>query len=107
MKMGSPPRRPFSMADFTPPYTQDEVTAERRAVAQRRYEEFQAERQRQLAAQASPNHSPAERIRAWEQLHQLSLPKSSEHRLVNLIARQTGLGIAAVHAEQQRRASGL
>jgi hypothetical protein len=104
--MGSPPRRPFSMAEFLPPYTHDESTAERKAVAQRRYEEHMAERQRQLEAQSSPHNTAAERIRIWEQLHGLSLPRQSEHRLLRIIAQQTGLALTAVQEEQRRRASG-
>lgn len=102
--MGSPPRRPISMADFGPPYTHDETTAERKAAAQRRYEEYAAERVRQLAGQASPHNTPTERIRIWEQLHQLQLPQDTGHRLVQIIAAQTGLGLAAVYEEQRRRA---
>lgn len=102
--MGSPPRRPFSMAEFLPPYTHDETTAERKAAAQRRYEEHMAERQRQLDAQASPHNTPAERIRIWEQLHGLNLPRDSGHRLLPIIAMQTGLALAAVEEEQRRRA---
>jgi hypothetical protein len=102
--MGSPPRRPISMADFGPPYSHDDSTAERKAAAQRRYEDYAAERGRQLAGQVSPHNTASERIRIWEQLHQLRLPRDSGHRLVPIIAAQTGLGVAAVYEEQRRRA---
>lgn len=102
--MGSQ-RRPTSMQDFHPPYTHDETTAERKAAAQRRYEEFQEGRRKQLDAQASPFNSPEERIRIWEQLHDLQLPRDAGHRLLSIIARQTELSLADVQAEQQRRAA--
>ncbi|MET0983974.1 MAG: hypothetical protein ABW034_01075 [Steroidobacteraceae bacterium] len=98
-------RRPTSMQDFQPPYSHDETTAERKASAQRRYDEFQAERRKQLDAQASPFNTPEERIRIWEQLHELRLPRDAEHRLVRIIALQTELSVAEVQSEQQRRAA--
>jgi hypothetical protein len=101
--MGSQ-RRPTSMHDFHASFSPDESTAERKASAQRRYDEYQAERRKQLDAQASPFNTPEERIRIWEQLHGLRLPVHAEHRLVHVIATQTELTAAEVHAEQQRRA---
>ena len=57
----------------------------------------------ELAAQVSPMKDPEERIRIWERLHALRLPRSSSHVLVRVIATQTHLTIGQVHEEQRRR----
>jgi DNA-binding transcriptional regulator YiaG len=94
------------MQTFHTSFISDETVAERKATAQRRHDEYEAERQKQLAAQASPFNTPEERIRIWEQLHGLKLPLQPEHRLMRVIATQTDLTLTDVLAEQQRRASG-
>jgi hypothetical protein len=77
---------------------------ERRAQALHAAELRTQERARQLEQQCSPMLSAEERIRLWEQLHALRLPRSGTHKLVELIATQTDLSLPQVHAEQQRRA---
>ena len=62
-------------------------------------------RQQALTEQASPLNSAQARINIWEQLHAIELPRDAAHRLVALIAANTGLSIAQVRAEQQRRAA--
>jgi hypothetical protein len=57
----------------------------------------------ELASQVSPMKHPEERIRIWERLHALRLPRSSSHVLVRVIATQTHLTIGQVHEEQRRR----
>jgi hypothetical protein len=65
-----------------------------------------AERRRMdLAEQSSRLKSAEERIRIWERIHEVTLPRDSEHRLVKIIATNTGLTDADVRDEQQRRAS--
>jgi hypothetical protein len=78
-------------------------SADRRAQVQREQQEVAAERQRQLASQASPLTEPEERIRIWERLHSLSLPLLGTHKLVRVIAAQTELTVQQVQQEQQRR----
>lgn len=68
-------------------------------------EELQRKRTREAAVQTDENLSPQERIRAWERIHELRLPTDPTHPLVRFIARVTGLGVPAVHDEQQRRIS--
>lgn len=80
------------------------TVADRRAAAIQRDEERAAERRKQLEAQASPLNEPHERIRIWEQVHALPLPAARRHRLIGVIAAQTGLTLEQVHEEQQRRA---
>jgi hypothetical protein len=76
-----------------------------RAQALRAAEERAQERARLLERQASTLHTPEERIRLWEKLHALSLPRASTHPLLSLIATQTALTLEQVHDEQRRRAS--
>jgi hypothetical protein len=62
-------------------------------------------RQKQLEEQCSPLNTPSARIRIWERLHQLELPRSPGHRLIAVIAANTGLSPEDVRAEQQSRAT--
>jgi len=57
-----------------------------------------------LAEQSSRLKTPEERIRIWERIHEVTLPKDPAHRLVEIIATNTGLTDADVRDEQQRRA---
>jgi len=65
-----------------------------------------AERRRMdLAEQSSRLKTAEERIRIWERIHEVNLPRDPEHRLVEIIATNTGLTSSDVREEQQRRAS--
>ena len=65
-----------------------------------------AERRRvDLAEQSSQLRTAEERIRTWERIHEVNLPKDPTHRLVEIIATNTGLSGADVRDEQQRRAT--
>lgn len=65
-----------------------------------------AERRRiELAEQSSRLKTPEERIRIWERIHELPLPKDSAHRLMDLIAANTGLTRDEVREEIDRRAA--
>jgi hypothetical protein len=75
-----------------------------RAQIERQQQERAAERQQQLAAQSSEFNAPEERIRLWEKLHALALPRSATHKLLHVIAAHTRLSIHQVREEQQRRA---
>jgi hypothetical protein len=64
-----------------------------------------AERRRlDLAEQSSRLKSAEERIRIWERIHEVTLPRDPAHRLIDIIAANTGLTGADVRGEQQRRA---
>lgn|SRR6185437_498778 len=63
------------------------------------------QRQRELAEQSSPLNSASIRIKAWERLHQVDLPSNPAHRLVTIIAANTGLSIDEVRDEQSLRAA--
>lgn len=79
--------------------------ADRREAARREEAVHAAERQRHLAAQAAPQRDPQQRIRIWEQLHAMWLPREPNHRLVGVIAAQTALTVEQIQAEQRRRAA--
>jgi hypothetical protein len=65
-----------------------------------------AERRRMdLAEQSSRLKSAEERIRIWERIHEVTLPRDPAHRLIDIIAANTGLSDADVRGEQQRRAA--
>lgn len=69
---------------------------------------YQAEaverRAQELLEQRSSMNTPASRIRLWEQLHQVDLPRSPSHRLIDVIAAHTGLTSEDVRDEQRLRA---
>ena len=76
---------------------------ERRAAAVRAEEERVQLRASKIEAQSSPFATPQERIRLWESLHGLALPRDPSHRLIRVIATATGLTVQDVHDEQTRR----
>jgi hypothetical protein len=74
------------------------------AIVDRRSQlEQMAERQKQIALQTSPFSSAEERVRLWEKLHELALPRSPTHKLLRVIAEQTELAIEQVLEIQQQR----
>ena len=75
---------------------------EDRKAIQKAEQEREEARQRDLQAQVSPQNEPRVRVITW--LHALALPRSPEHPLVRLIARQTGLTLREVLDEQEGRA---
>jgi hypothetical protein len=62
------------------------------------------QRQRDLLEQTSMKHPAELRIRIWEKLHQMDLPRDPGHRLIPVIAAQTDLSVEQIGQEQQRRA---
>ena len=86
------PTAPGSVADF-------------RLQVQRAEQERAALRESELEAQISPARNPRERIETWERLHALRLPRTSNHLLLTVIAKQTQLTLGEVHDEQLRRAA--
>ncbi len=74
----------------------------RTRVAQRQAEALER-RSIDLAAQTATVHPPPERIRIWERLHQISLPRDPAHRLLQVIAADTALTLEQVQEEQRQR----
>jgi hypothetical protein len=82
-----------------------EPNADFRARIARRQAEAAEVRQRELVEQASTINSPDLRIRIWERLHEITMPRDTAHRLLGVIAAQTGLTMAQVQQEQHSRAN--
>ena len=61
-------------------------------------------RDRALVEQCAIENSPEVRVRAWERLHQLYLPKDPAHSILQIIASQTALDLAQVLEVQRLRA---
>jgi FMN phosphatase YigB (HAD superfamily) len=76
---------------------------DRRIEAARVEAERAASRQLEIDAQSERSSSPQERIRLWERLHALTLPRAGAHPLIAVIAQQTSLSLLDVQGEQQRR----
>ena len=87
-----------------PPYA-GEPNADFRARIARLQAEAAQTRQRELLEQTSSINSPEVRIRIWERLHEIRMPLDAGHRLLNVIAAQTGLTVAQIQTEQLPRAS--
>jgi hypothetical protein len=81
-----------------------ESTADYRTRMARLQAEALEQWQKQLAEQSSVLNSPSDRIRVWERRHQIDLPRDPGHRLIKLIAENTGLSAEDVYAEQRLRA---
>jgi hypothetical protein len=82
----------------------DDLTMDFRARLIHQQAENAARRKLDLAAQSSRLNSAEERIRIWERLHEVVLPRDPAHRLVDIIAANTGLTEVDVRDEQRRRA---
>jgi hypothetical protein len=76
---------------------------ERRAAVRLANERKASERRGELDSLTAPTLSPHERIRAWEQIYALKLPRFTDHPLAGLIASRTGLTLEDIKAEQSRR----
>jgi hypothetical protein len=61
-------------------------------------------RTRALIDQCSPNNTPEMRVRVWERLHGVRLPKSATHAVLPQVAEQTALDITEVLEVQRLRA---
>jgi hypothetical protein len=83
-----------------------ESIADHRARLAREHEEMEQRRSDALAGQVSVVNAPSERIRIWEQLHGLPLPRSPTHKLLRVIAAGTQLRLEQVREVQQQRLAG-
>jgi hypothetical protein len=83
-----------------------ETIADYRARIAHQQAEAARRRQEELEEQSSTLKTPDTRIRIWERLHEVGLPRDPAHRLVDIIAANTGLTVEEVRDEQRLRASG-
>ena len=93
-----PPQVPHTRLPFTGDVNIDHQA--RLALVER---EAMERRLKQLGEQVALENSPELRVRAWERLHELSLPRKTAHPLLAVIARQTQLTTEQVRDEQRRR----
>ena len=80
-----------------------ESVVDHRARLAREHAEMEQRRSEALAGQVSVVNAPSERIRIWERLHGLPLPRSPTHKLLPVIAAGTQLRLEQVREVQQQR----
>lgn len=80
-----------------------ETVVEQRARMALEQAEKEERRQADLAELSSVRNAPEERIRVWERMHGISLPRDPNHNLLLVIANATDLELAQVQEEQRRR----
>jgi hypothetical protein len=88
--------------DYGAPKPGESTADFRDRLAQRQAEAIEL-RRRELAEQISDANTPAARIKIWERLHQITLPRNPDHRLLSVISVNTGLTLDEVLAEQRQR----
>jgi len=84
--------------------TTHDIFPDYRARAERAAREAAERREQALVDQRSPDNTCEARVRIWERLHQVRLPKDPAHTILALIARQTGMKLADVQEVQRQRA---
>jgi hypothetical protein len=93
--------RPFQVG-----FNANESIVEQRARIAHEQAEKAEHRQAELAELSSSRNAPGERIRLWEKMHGLPLPRSPNHNLLDVIAAATALDISQVQEEQRLRREG-
>ncbi|MFO7324618.1 MAG: hypothetical protein DIU62_002775 [Pseudomonadota bacterium] len=81
-----------------------DFATDRRAQLERLRLEAEAARHQALLDQRDTSSTPEARVRMWEKLHQLRLPKDPAHAVLPHVAEQTGLKLAEVQEVQRQRA---
>jgi hypothetical protein len=84
--------------------TMSEPLIDHRARLEQVQFEAAARRERALIDQRSPENTPEQRVRIWERLHQVRLPKDPAHPVMARVAEVTGLDLAEVLEVQRFRA---
>src|ERR1700724_2939323 len=97
--------KPSQTSARTIPQSGDDPMMDFRARLVHQQAEAAERRRLDLAEQSSRLKTAEERIRIWERIHEVTLPRDPAHRLVDIIAANTGLTNADVRDEQQRRAT--
>jgi hypothetical protein len=75
-----------------------------RARLERAQQDAAERRTQSLIDQRSSANSPEVRVRCWEKLHQVRLPKNPQHNILAIVAQQTGMALAEVLEVQRLRA---
>ncbi len=82
---------------------QQEIILDHRARLEQLQQEAAQRRQRALVDQRSPDNSPDTRVRIWERLHQVRLPRDPVHPILRQVAEQTALTLDQVRQVQLSR----
>jgi hypothetical protein len=77
------------------------LVADYRARLAHEHAEMQERRQAELAEQVSIRNMPSERIRIWERLHGLPLPRNPTHNLLSVIDLKRRLPVRSAPREPQ------
>lgn len=95
---------PWRLSSHLPPAADstDPTTAYPARIAREQLEE-EERAQRERIEQSCELNTPAIRIRAWERLHRLTLPRGSAHSVLSVVAEATHLTLEQVREEQRRR----
>ena len=88
---------------YRPAVNDSDSIVDRRSQIEREEQLRMVERQQQIALQSSPFSTAEERVRQWEKLHALGLPRSPSHKLLRVIAEQTELALEQVLEIQRKR----
>jgi len=88
---------------FIPGYNVGESIVEQRARVAHELAEREEHRQADLAELSSVRNAPGERVRIWERMHGLPLPRDPRHNLLDVIASATHLELAQIQEEQRLR----
>jgi hypothetical protein len=80
----------------------ESITEYRDRITRQQVEALEDRKQR-LREQTSMQNTPERRIRIWEHLHALRLPRVEHHPLLAVVASQTGLSVEQVQEEQRLR----
>jgi hypothetical protein len=92
------------LANSTPPRpAATELIQTHRARLALEEDERAQQRRVELAEQRSDRNSAEVRIRIWEKLHGLRLPKDASHPILDVIAISTRLTLEEVREEQRAR----
>jgi hypothetical protein len=88
---------------FPTRFIADESLAEQRKRVADEHAKRAEHRQAELVELSSTLNAPGDRIRLWERLHRLALPRDPNHNLLEVIAVATDLALAQVQEEQRLR----
>jgi hypothetical protein len=97
------PYKPSHTTDRLAASSGDDPNTDFRARLAHQQAENAERRKLDLAEQSSHLKTAEERIRIWERLHEVILPRDPAHRLLDIIAANTGLTSDDVRVEQRRR----
>lgn len=87
-------------------FPKTEMAFDPRLLAERRRLEQQERRNQAICDQRALDRTPDSRVRVWERLHQLRLPRDPAHAILAQVAAATGLSLAEIQEVQRLRVSG-